>query len=184
MEYLPWIIIGVIALLLIIFVSNYNNLVQLRNSTDEGFSTMEVYLKKRYDMIPNLVEIVKQYAAHERQTFEKVTQARNLAMNAGTVQERAQNENILSGTLKSLFAVSENYPELKADSSFINLQNQLVIVENDISQSRKYYNGVVKAMNNAVDMFPSNIFAQVFGFKKYPFFKVDEIERNNVHVKF
>ena len=185
MSYLSFAIAGgVLIFLLILLATSYNTFVKLRNNADEAFSTMDIFLKKRYDMIPNLVETVKKYAEHERETLERVTQARNMAMNAGTLQERTQNENILSGTLKSLFAVSENYPELKADGSFMNLQNQLVALENDISQSRKYYNGVTKVMNNKVEMFPTNISALIFGFRKYPFFMVDEHERQNVQVRF
>jgi len=184
MSYLLWSAGSVIFLLIMLLAVSYNTFVKLRNSSDEAFSTMDIYLKKRYDMIPNLVETVKQYAAHERETLERVTQARNMAMNAQTLEERTQNENVLSGTLKSLFAVSENYPQLKADESFMNLQNQLVALENDISQSRKYYNGVIKVMNNKVEMFPTNIFALILGFKRYPFFMVDDYERQNVHVRF
>ncbi len=178
-------IIGaVIILLIIVFAASYNSFVKLRNQSDEAFSTMDIFLKKRYDMIPNLVEIVKQYASHEQKTLEKVTQARSMAMNARSFEERTQSENILSNTLKSLFAVSENYPQLKANENFLNLQNQLVSLENDISQSRKYYNGVVKVMNNKVEMFPSNLIAAILGFRRYPFFAADQNERQNVQVRF
>lgn len=169
---------------LIVIAVVYNSLVKLRNQSDEAFSTMDIFLKKRYDMIPNLVEIVKQYATHERETLEKVIQARNMAMNAQSFEQRTHNENLLTGALKSLFAVSENYPNLKADSSFLNLQHQLVALENDISQSRKYYNGVVKVMNNKVEMFPTNIFAGILGFKRYPYFMADDYERQNVQIHF
>ena len=182
---MPFIIIGaVLVLILLMLAVNYNGLVKLRNQSDEAFSTMDIYLKKRYDMIPNLVEIVKQYATHEREALEAVIRARSMAMGAQTFEERTQNESYLSGALKSLFAVSEGYPQLKADGNFLNLQNQLVALENDISQSRKYYNGVVKVMNNKVDMFPSNLFAAMLGFKRYPFFMVDDFERQNVQVRF
>ena len=179
-----YIIIAAVLLILIIFAISYNGFVKLRNQSDEAFSTMDIYLKKRYDMIPNLVEVVKQYAAHERETLERVIQARNMAMGARTFEERTQGENLLSGTLKSLFAVSESYPQLKADGNFLNLQNQIVALENDISQSRKYYNGVVKVMNNKTEMFPSNLLAAIFGFKRYPYFMADEYERRNVQVRF
>ena len=185
---MQWIIIGIVVLLLMIFlislITNYNKLIKLRNQSNEAFSTMDIYLKKRYDMIPNLVEVVKQYATHERETLERVIQARNMAMNAQSFDERSQGENILSGALKSLLAVSENYPQLKADGGFMNLQNQIVLLEQDISQSRKYYNGVIKVMNNKIEMFPSNIFAGIFGFRSYPFFYVDEFERQNVQIRF
>jgi len=179
-----FILIGIAAALLVMGIAYYNGFVRLRNQADEAFATMDVYLKKRYDLIPNLVEVVKQYALHEKETLEKVINARNMAMGAQTIDERAQNENMLSGTLKSLFALSENYPNLKADTSFLNLQNQLSSLENEISQSRKYYNGAVRALNTKIEMFPSNIVAQMTGFKKYPFFMAEESERENVKVKF
>lgn len=179
-----WIALGIVVLIGVIGVGYYNTFVKLRNQTDEAFSTMDVYLKKRYDLIPNLVEVVKQYASHERETLEKVVSARNMAMGAQNIDEKAQNENMLSGTLKTLFAVSENYPDLKADSSFLNLQNQLTGIENEISQARKYYNGAVRMLNTKIEMFPSNIVAGIGGFKKYPFFTVDEAERENVKVQF
>lgn len=177
-------IMVIVVILLITLALTYNTFVKLRNQSDEAFSTMDIYLKKRYDMIPNLVEIVKQYAVHERETLERVIQARSMAMGAQTFEERTQNENVLSGALKSLFAVSESYPQLKADGGFLNLQNQLIALENDISQSRKYYNGVVKVMNNKVEMFPSNLFAALLGFSRYPYFMVDEYQRQNVQVRF
>lgn len=165
-------------------VASYNGFIGLRNKCEEAFSTMDVYMKKRFDLIPNLVESVKGYAAHEQGTFEKVIQARNMAMSAHTLQEKQATENALSGTLKSLFALSEGYPDLKADGSFINLQNQLQKVEEDISQARKYYNAVVKSFNIKVESFPSNLLATVFGFEKTTYFMVDESERQNVVVRF
>ncbi len=179
-----FIAIGILVVVLVVGVGYYNTFVRLRTQTDEAFSTMDVYLKKRYDLIPNLVEVVKQYASHEKETLEKVISARNMAMGAQSLDEKAQNENMLSGTLKTLFAVSESYPDLKADTSFLNLQNQLTGLENEISQARKYYNGAVRALNTKVEMFPSNIIAGMTGFKKYPFFTVDESERENVKVQF
>lgn len=163
---------------------SYNGFISLKNKSEEAFSTMDVYLKKRFDLIPNLVETVKGYAAHEQVTLEKVIKARNEAMKAQTLEERQVSENSLSGTLKSLFALSESYPDLKADSSFLNLQNQLQKVEEDIAQSRKYYNGVVKSFNTKVESFPDNLLAMIFGFKKYPYFMIDDGERQNVNVSF
>jgi LemA protein len=145
---------------------------------------MDIYLKKRYDMIPNLVEIVKQYSIHEKETLERIVQARSMAINAQSMEERSQNENMLSGALKSLFAISESYPQLKADGNYLNLQNQLVVLEDDISQSRKYYNGVVRVMNNKVEIFPSNLYAGILGFSRYPYFAADEYERQNVEIQF
>lgn len=182
-----WILatIGVLLLLVAIWaIGSYNRLVPLRNQAEEAFSTMDIYLKKRWDMIPNLVEIVKYYAAHERGTFEAVAQARSMAMNSGSMQERNQNENYLTNTLRQLFAVSENYPQLKADQNFYQLQQQLVMLENDIAQSRKYYNGVVKMVNNSVEKFPTNLMAGMLGYKSYPYFTVDNIERHNVQIRF
>lgn len=178
------IVIAAVAVLFILFAVSYNGFVKLRNQSDEAFSTMDVYLKKRYDLIPNLVETVKQYAAHERETLEKIIQARSMAMGAHSFEERTQSENMISSTLRSLFAVSESYPQLRANENFISLQNQLASLEDEISQSRKYYNGVVKVMNNKVEMFPSNLLAVIMGFKRYPYFMADASERQNVQVHF
>jgi LemA protein len=177
--------LGVVIGIAIMAISSYNGLVGLRNSCDEAFSTMDVYLKKRFDLIPNLVETVKGYAAHESETLAAVTAARSAISGAGNTADKVAGENMLTGALKSLFAVAESYPDLKANTNFMDLQKQLQKVEEDIAQSRKYYNGVVKGMNNKVEMFPSNIFAGIFGFKKYPFFTVaEESERENVKVSF
>ena len=149
------------------------------------FRSMDVYMKKRYDLIPNLVETVKGYAAHESNTLQKVVEARNMAQSASTVEERAQAENILSGTLKSLFAISEAYPDLKANQNFMDLQSQLQRIEDEIANSRKYYNAVVKIFNNKCQMFPSNIIANVFHYTRKPMFEVEnEEERRNVKVDF
>lgn len=177
-------IVIIIVLLAVLAVASYNAFVKSRNQIEEAFSTMDVYLKKRYEMIPNLVEIVKQYSIHEKETLEKIVQARSMAINARSVEERGQNENMLSGALKSLFAISEGYPELKANENYLELQNELADLEDDISQSRKYYNGVVKVMNNKVEIFPSNLFAKLFGFNRYPYFMADEYERQNVEIRF
>ncbi|MBE0450992.1 MAG: LemA family protein [Clostridia bacterium] len=180
-----FIVFGVFLLLIGLFlVVNYNGFIKLRNTVEEAFSTMDVYLKKRYDLIPNLIETVKGYAKHESETFQHVIEARNNAMNAQSIEERQNSENALTGTLKSLFALSEGYPELKADRQFLDLQNQLQKVEDDIAQSRKYYNAVVKSMNTKVESFPSNLVAAVFGFKKSDFFTVQKVERENVRVSF
>lgn len=174
----------IIVLLAVLAVASYNAFVKSRNQIEEAFSTMDIYLKKRYEMIPNLVEIVKQYSIHEKETLEKIVKARSMAINARSVEERGQNENMLSGALKSLFAISEGYPELKANENYLELQNELADLEDDISQSRKYYNGVVKVMNNKVEIFPSNLFAKLFGFNRYPYFMADEYERQNVEIRF
>ena len=184
------IVIGSIVLLsLIIFVawiiSTYNKFVKMKNNIEEGYSTMDVYLKKRYDLIPNLVETVKGYAKHEKETLTNVMNARNAAMSSSDLETRAKNENVLTGTLKTLFAVSENYPELKGDKHFTDLMNQLNSMENEITSSRKYYNGCVKVYNTKRELFPSSIIAKWFNFEKKPLFEVDnEEERKNVKVQF
>jgi len=166
-------------------IKTYNAFISLRNNVDEAFATMDVYLKKRYDLIPNFVETVKGYAKHENDTLEKVMKARYAAMNSSTVEQRIDNENILQGALKSLFAVSENYPDLKADQNFRELQNTLTTLEEEIANSRKYYNGTVKIYNVKRESFPSNIIANIFKFLKKPLYEVDNAEeRQNVKVEF
>jgi LemA protein len=163
----------------------YNGFVQLRNAIEEAFSTMDVYLKKRYDIIPNLVEIVKGYATHESQTLENVIEKRNMAMGAGNIKESQKMEGELTGALKTIFALSENYPDLKANGNFIKLQEQLESIESDILQSRKYYNGVVRSFNTKCETFPSLIVAKIFSFTQKDYFEItDEKERSNVQIKF
>ena len=159
------VVIVIVAILVIWFIAMYNGFVKIKNRVDEAFATIDVYLKKRYDLIPNLVETVKGYAAHESGTLEKVVQARNMAQSAGSDQEKIAADNMLSGTLKSLFAVAEGYPDLKANTNFIDLQNQLKAIEEDIANARKYYNAVVREFNTKREVFPSNIIAGMFGFK-------------------
>lgn len=183
---LLWMIIGAVILLVVIWlISSYNGFVTLRNKTEEAFSAMDVSLKKRYDLIPNYVETVKGYARHESETLEKVISARNKAMNSSTPEEQIANDNILSGTLKSLFAVSEAYPDLKANQNFLQLQEQLQRIEEEIAGSRRYYNGVVNKFNTKTEMFPGNLIAGMFGFQRKPLYEVvDETERENVKVSF
>ena len=177
--------IGIIVVLIIIFVVMYNGFLRLKNNCDEAFATMDVYLKKRYDLIPNLVETVKGYAAHEKETLERVVAARNMAQGASTPEEKAAGESMLQGTLKSLFAVAESYPDLKANQNFMDLQGQLKAVEEDIANSRKYYNAVVKQFNTKCEVFPSNLIAGIFHFEKKPMFEVEaQEERQNVKVSF
>lgn len=179
------IIIAIIVILALVVMGSYNGLVKTKNQAEEAFSTMDVYMKKRYDLIPNLVETVKGYASHESQTLEKVTAARNAAMTASSIDEKLKNENALTGTLKSLFAVAESYPDLKANTNFMDLQRQLQTVEEDIANSRKYYNASVKNLNNKIEMFPSSIIAGMFHFEKKPYFEVSsQEERENVKVQF
>lgn len=175
----------VLLLGIIWFISAYNKLVRLRNDANEGYSTMDVYLKKRFDMIPNLVETVKGYAKHESSTLENVIRARNQVIDAKNIDEKLKSENMLTSTLRSLFAVAEAYPDLKANTNFIQLQNSIEEIEAEISNSRKYYNATVKALNNACEVFPSNIVANMFKFEKMSMYEVsDEAERRNVKVEF
>ncbi len=170
-------------------VAAYNDLIVLKNRVKEAWSDIEVQMKRRYDLIPNLVETVKGYAAHESGTFEKVIKARNMAMEThGSPKEQAAAENILSGTLKSLFALSENYPQLKANENFMKLQFELTDTEDRIKASRRFYNTNVLALNNKIEMFPSNIIAKHFSFSMQEFFELDESEaeaaKKPVAVKF
>ena len=187
---LALVLLFIIIILVAYVVAVYNGLIVNKNRVKEAFSDVQIQLKRRYDLIPNLVETVKGYASHESQTLEKVIQARNMAMAAqkGDLKEQAKAENILSGTLKSLFAVSENYPELKANENFLKLQFELTDTEDKIKAARRFYNTNVLALNNKIEMFPSNIIASVFHFEKQEFFELDEDEaqaaKKAVQVKF
>lgn len=181
---IPIIIVVVLVIIGLWLAGTYNKLVRKRNNAKEGFSTMDVYLKKRFDMIPNLVETVKGYATHERETLEAVMKARSQVASAGTIDQKVENENMLTGALGRLFAVAENYPDLKANQNFLNLQEQLKSVEQDIANARKFYNGTVKDLNNSIEQFPSNIVAGLFHFEKMPMFEINEESRENVQVKF
>lgn len=163
-----------IVVLAIIAIALYNGLVSSRNRVDEAWSDIEVQLKRRYDLIPNLVETVKGYAKHESGVFEQVTQARSQAMNAGSMQEKLKDENQLSGALKSLFAVAEAYPELKANQNFMQLQGDLTDTEDKIQAARRFYNGNVRDFNTKIQQFPGSIFASMFSFTKREFFDIDE----------
>ena len=179
-------VVVLLAVILIVWIiATYNKFVKMRNNVDEAYSTMDVYMKKRYDLIPNLVETVKGYATHEEKTLEGVMAARYSCMNANSPQEKAEAENMLTGTLKSLFAVSENYPNLKADQNFMDLQQSLNTLEEEIATSRKYYNGCVKTFNVKRETFPSNIIAKWFKFEKRVLFEIaNEEERNAPKVQF
>lgn len=162
----------------------YNTLVRRRFQMQEAWSDIEIQLKRRYDLIPNLLETVKGYASHEKQLFEKVTEARAKAIQATTVKDHNKADNMLTETLKSLFAVAENYPDLKANVNFLELQRELTDTEDKIQAARRFYNSVVLEYNSMVATFPSNIVANQFGFKKTEFFDVPEIELETVKVKF
>ena len=168
------IILGLIVIIGLWLVLSRNSFVSIKNQVEEAFSTMDVYLKKRYDLIPNLVETVKGYATHESETFTKVTAARTAAMNATSIDEKIANENALSGTLKSLFAVAEAYPDLKANQNFLELQQEIVDTEDKIQAARRFYNGGVRDLNTKIQTFPSNIIAGLFSFKQREFFELDE----------
>ncbi len=179
------IILGIIVIFIIFIVVMYNRLISNRNAVKNSWAGIDTQLQRRYDLIPNLVETVKGYMTHERETLEKVTQARTAFLNAGSVKEMAGAENMMSGALKSLFAVSENYPDLKASQNFIMLQEELAGTENKISYARQRYNSTVMAYNNVVQKFPTNIIAGMFNFKMEEFFEVDNPEaRQAVKVSF
>lgn len=181
---LPLILIGVAVLVLLYGVALYNGFVRLATRVEEAWSDIDVQLKRRYDLIPNLVNTVKGYAAHESGVFEKVTEARSRAMQAGSVTDHGAAENMLSGALKSLFAIAEAYPDLKANTNFLELQRELSDTENKIQASRRFYNGTVMELNTKVDMFPSNIVANMFKFVKREFFEIEEGEKEPVKVEF
>lgn len=181
-----YIIIGIIILIAIYVVAKYNSLVNLKNRVKEAWADIDVQLKRRYDLIPNLVNTVKGYATHESGTFEKITEARSKAMQAGSLAEKGEAENMLSGTLKSLFAIAEAYPDLKANQNFLELQRELSDTENKIQAARRFYNGNVRDWNTSVQTFPSNIIAGIFKFVEMEFFELeqDSVEKNPVEVKF
>lgn len=182
------ILLVILAVLIVAGIAIYNGLVKANVRVDEAWSDITVQLKRRYDLIPNLVSTVKGYATHEREVFEKVTQARTQAMGAQGVQETAKAENMFQETLKSLFAVAENYPDLKANENFKHLQEELVDTEDKIQASRRFYNGSARDLNIKIKVFPTNLFASSMGFKEREFFELDEAEaetvKNPVDVKF
>ncbi len=175
--------LGAILILVFAVIAIYNKLVRLRNTVRSSWSDIDVQLKKRYDLVPNLVEPVKGYAAHEKSVFVKVTEARSMAMQAATPADKAKAENMLRETLKSLFAVAEAYPELKANVNFTQLQSQLQELENNIENARRYYNAVVRDFNIMIESVPSNIIASMFSFRREEFFVLDEPESERKPVK-
>ena len=187
------IVVGVIVVILAIvviawWINTRNDFVRLKNRVEEGMSTIDVYLKKRFDLIPNLVETVKGYAKHESETLEKVVAARNLSMGAKTASEKMAAANDLSSSLRTLFtAISESYPELHANTNFLDLQSQLKSIEGELEGARRYYNGVVKTFNTKLELFPANIVGKRMGegYEKKSYFELDsEVERQNVKVSF
>jgi LemA protein len=178
------IILAIIVVLVIFVISLYNGLVKLRNRIDNAWAQIDVQLKRRYDLIPNLVETVKGYAAHEAGTLEKVIQARNMAMSAQGPKDQAQAENVLSGALKSIFALSEAYPDLKANQNFLNLQEELTGTEGKIAYARQFYNDTVYKYNTKIQSFPAVVIAGMLRFNTREYFEAEEGERENVHVSF
>lgn len=180
-----WIVLGILVLLVIFGIGMYNGLIRLKVQCDNAWADIDVQLKRRYDLIPNLVETVKGYAAHEKGTFEAVVTARNRAMSATGPADKAQAENLLSGALKNLFALAEAYPQLRAVESFTSLQNSLSQLEDTIQNARRYYNAVVRDFNTKVLQFPTNIFANMLGFNQREFFEVSSAaEREAPKVSF
>ncbi|MGK2957990.1 MAG: LemA family protein [Acidimicrobiales bacterium] len=182
MNILVVIAVGVVLLLGAVVI--YNGMVKARNNVDNGWSQIDVQLHRRYDLIPNLVETVKGYAAHESETFEAVTKARNAAMSATTTGEQAQADNMMTSALKSLFAVSEAYPELKANENFLHLQEELTATEGRIAYARQFFNDAVLRYNTKIQSFPAMLFASVFGFNAREFFEADDATRGPVQVQF
>lgn len=177
----------IVVLIFVLFVYGsgvYNSLIQLKNTVKEAFATMDVYLKKRWDLIPNLVNTVKGYAKHEQDTLKEVIELRNSSYSTMSDDKKIELNKQLSHGISKIIALCESYPDLKANENFRDLSSQLANIENDIANSRKYYNGAVRIFNNKVQMFPSNLFARMFGFKTVMMFEIDSIERDNVKVDF
>jgi len=183
-----YVVLGIIVVVAIAVISMYNGLIRLKNRVDEAWSDIDVQLKRRYDLIPNLISTVKGYASHEQATFEKVVNARVAAMSAqesGDAEAQGQAENALSSTLKSIFALAENYPDLKANTNFLELQRELSDTENKIQASRRFYNGNVRDFNTKIQVFPNNMIAGYLKFTARKFFEIEnEVEKQNVEVKF
>jgi LemA protein len=178
------VIVIVIVIIGGLLLSLYNKLAKQKVLIEEAGSDIETFLKQRYDMIPNLVEIVKGYAKHEQETFEKITEMRSKAMSAGSLEEKMEYEKELSKGITKLFAVAESYPELKANENFKELQTSLKDLEDNIQKSRRFYNGTVRDFNTMIAVFPNNLIAGTFGFKAMPFFEASEEEKENVKIKF
>jgi LemA protein len=175
---------GIVVLAILWAIAVYNGLIRLRNTCDNAWSDVDVQLKKRHDLVPNLVETVKGYAKHEKETFERVIQARNQAMGAPSPDAKMAAENALTGALRQLFALAEAYPDLKANQNFIQLQGDLSRIESDIANARRYYNAVVRDFNTRQQMFPANLIAGTFGFQTRTFFEAEEEDRKAVKVQF
>jgi LemA protein len=180
-----WVIVGIIIVGGIVLIGMYNSLVQLRVRADAAWSDIDIQLKRRHDLIPNIVETVKGYAAHEKGTFENIARYRSAAISANTPEEKAAAEGQLTQAMRGLYAVAENYPQLQADQNFLSLQSTLTDIENNIQNARRYYNAVVRDFNTRVQSFPTNILAGMFGFSTRQFFEMENAtDRENVAVKF
>lgn len=181
---IEWIILAIVVILVLVIIGIYNGLVRLKNQVENSWAQIDVQLKRRNDLIPNLVETVKGYAKHEKQVFIDVTNARSKVMSAGSLESKAKASNMLSDTLKSLFAVAENYPQLKANENFMQLQEELSGTENKIAYSRQHYNDMVMIFNTRIELFPNNVFAGMLNFTKREMFSAPEEEKKNVKVQF
>jgi LemA protein len=179
-----WIVLAIVVVAIIWLIYIFNGLITLKNRTQEAASDIDVQLKRRHDLIPNLIETVKGYAAHEKGVFEKVTQARANAINAQGLEAKGKAENMLTDALKSVFAVAENYPDLKASQNFLQLQDELSDTENKIQAARRFYNGNARDFNIKIEVFPNNMVAGSLGFKKFDFFQAEAGEKENVKVQF
>lgn len=179
-----WILAGAVALPILWLIYVYNRLVTLRMRAKEAIADIDVQLKRRYDLIPNLIEAVKGYMSHEKALLENITAARAKVAQGGDAVHRAHDENLLSGTLKTLFAVAENYPDLKANTNFLELQRELSDTENKLQASRRFYNGTVRDLNTRIEIFPTNLIAGMFGFIHMDFFEAEDSEKDAVRVKF
>lgn len=178
-----YILIGIAVLIIMFTFVEYNKLVKLNNKVNEAFSTMDVYLKKRWDLIPNIVETVKGYAKHEKDTLEEIVKLRNSSYDNMSKQDKLKTNNEVVSGITKLMALSEKYPDLKASDNFLNLSKNLTKIEDEIANSRKYYNGCIRLYNNKVEMFPSNIVAKVFGYKLKNMFEISTIEKENIKVE-
>jgi LemA protein len=178
------ILLVIVIVLVVAVIAIYNGLIRLKNRTDEAWADIDVQLKRRHDLIPNLISTVKGYAAHEKEVFEKVTEARTAAMGAQTPADKEKTENMLSGTLKSLFAVAEAYPDLKANQNFLELQRELTDTEDKIQAARRFYNGNVRDFNTKLQVFPTNFIAGMLNFTKRDFFAAEEEEKEVPQVQF
>jgi len=179
---LLYIIIGILLILFIYILITYNSLVKSRNIVKEAFSTMDIYLKKRWDLVPNLVEIVKAYETHEKTTFEHIASLRAESYDNMSINNKINANEQLTEKLSTIMAISENYPELKANNNFLELSHNLTKIEDEIANSRKYYNGTVRILNNKIEIFPSNIIANIFSFQKLHMFEANSEEKNNIKV--